>query len=131
VSFKGIGKAMFQTFECKWPSIAGYRLARLLENGPQIVNAMAMVGMIMGPDHRIDPVDIIIDELIPQIRRCIDQNARSRAFYQDRDTASPVFRLVGITITPVIANSGHARRSPASQYRQFQSHIQRRALVKS
>jgi len=122
---------MFQAIERKWSGIGGYRLTLLLENGPEIIDAVTMIGMIMRPDYGIDPVDTIVEKLVAQIGRGIHQYSRSRAFYQDRDTASPVLRLIRITITPVIADTGHARRSPASQYRQFQSHIQGRALVNS
>ena len=31
---------------------------------PQIIDPVAMIGMIMGPEHRIDPVDIIGEQLV-------------------------------------------------------------------
>jgi hypothetical protein len=65
MAFKDIGKTLLQAAKSIWPSIAGNWLARLLEHRPQIVNAVAMIGVIMRPDHRIDLINAIVEKLIP------------------------------------------------------------------
>jgi hypothetical protein len=46
------------------------------EERAQVVDAVGMVGMGMGEEHGIEPVDLRVDELLAQIRRSIDQNGR-------------------------------------------------------
>jgi len=129
--FENIGKTLLQTPERERAGIGRNRLARSLENRPQIIDAVAMIGMVMRPDHRVDMINAIVEKLVAQIGRRIDQYSGGWAFHKDRDAASAVFWFLRIAIAPVIADAWHAGRGPASQYRELQSHIQGRALEKS
>lgn len=131
MTYEHIGEALLQALECERASISGDRFALTLKNGSQIVNTMAMIGMVMRPDHRVDMINSIVEKLVAQIRRCIDQYPGRWAFHKDRDTTPAVFRFIRVAIAPVVADPRHAGRSPASQYREFQGHIQGRALEKS
>ena len=43
---------------------------------PQIVDAVAMVGMVVGPDHRLDVADLGVEQLLAQVRAGVDQDPR-------------------------------------------------------
>jgi len=131
MSIKDIGKALLQASERKGSSIARDGLAGLLEHRPQIIDTVAMIGMIMSPDHCINMINAIVEKLVAQVGRGIDQYPGGRAFHENRNAASAVFRFVGIASAPVIADPRYARRSPAPQYGELQSHIQGRALLNS
>ena len=68
VTFKDVGKAVFQALQSKRPSIARYWFSPLLEYRSEIIDTMTMIGVVMGPDHRIDLIYFIIEKLVPQIR---------------------------------------------------------------
>lgn len=70
---------------------------------------MAMIGVIVRPDHRINLVYAVVKKLIAQIRGGIDQNPGGWTFYYDRDPASPVFGFVRVADTPVVADTGYTR----------------------
>ena len=54
VTFKDVGKAVFEALQSKRPSIARYWFSPLLEYRSEIIDTMTMIGMVMGPDHGID-----------------------------------------------------------------------------
>ena len=45
----------------------------------QIVDAMGVVGMLMGDQHAVEPIDLRLEQLLAQIRRAVDQNAGAAA----------------------------------------------------
>ncbi len=49
------------------------------EQRAQVVDAVGMVGMLMGDQHAIEPIDLGVEQLLAQIRRAVDQNARAVA----------------------------------------------------
>jgi len=44
--------------------------------GAQVVDAVGLVGMLVRQEHRIDVVDIGIDELLAQVGRGVDHDTR-------------------------------------------------------
>ena len=52
----------------------------------QIVDAVGMVGVLVGVEHAVEPIDLGIEQLLAQIRRRVDQDAgaRLRAVSQPR-----------------------------------------------
>ena len=60
-----------------------HRTAERLRNGPQFVDAMAMIAVGMSDDHAIELAHVSRKQLLPQIRPAIDQNALILAFDQD------------------------------------------------
>ena len=47
-----------------------------MEQLPQVIDAMTVIGMIMRPDYRIDPRHIGGKQLFPHIGTGVDQQAR-------------------------------------------------------
>src|SRR6185312_4793157 len=82
---------------------------------PQIVDAVQMVGMRMGPKHGIDAADAGIEQLHAHIGRGIDQQDRAALLHQDRGAAPAVTRLVRIAAAPAAAHDRHAERCATSQ----------------
>jgi hypothetical protein len=50
-------------------------LAALDEERAQIVDAMGVVGVFVRIEHAVKPIDLGVEELLPQIRRRIDKDA--------------------------------------------------------
>ena len=69
---------------------------------PEIIDAVAMVGMIVGPEDRINTMDFIVEELGAQVRGRIDENASTGiAFQKNRHPCAAVLRLIWIAKAPV------------------------------
>ena len=45
------------------------------EQAAQVVDAVGVVGMLMGIEHAVDPVDAGVEELLAQVRRGVDEDA--------------------------------------------------------
>ena len=45
-------------------------------DGAEVVDAVGLVGVLMGEEHRVEMVDIGVDQLLAQIGRGIDQDPR-------------------------------------------------------
>ena len=80
MTLENIGETFFETGKSKRPRIASDWFTALLKYRPQIVYTMAMIGVIVGPNYRINRICSVIQQLIPQIRRCINQYPGGRAF---------------------------------------------------
>ncbi len=92
----------------------------------EIVDAVGVVGMIMCPDHGVEAARTGIKQLLAQIRRGVDENARLIRLDDDRGPATSVLGLVGVTLPPVVADARHARRRAGPQ----QADPHARAFVK-
>ena len=52
-------------------------LALAHEQRAQIVDAVGMVGVLVGDQHAVEPVDLRREQLLAAVRRAVDQNACS------------------------------------------------------
>ena len=63
-----------------------YRPAAAIAQNAQIIDAMAVIGVFVRPEHRIDPINFVVQQLHSQIWRGIDQQAAAGvAFNHDGD----------------------------------------------
>lgn len=62
----------------------------------QVVDAVHMVGMIVGVEHRRQPIDPGIQQLFTAIGRGVDQNRPFRSMDQDGRAAAAVAWIIGI-----------------------------------
>jgi hypothetical protein len=106
---KGIAEAALQAGQRRGPRIARNRLAPLMKKSAQIIDAMAMVGMIVRSDNGIERPNITGETLATQIGRSVDQYREAPGFDYDRHAAAAIARIIGVTVAPIIANSGHTR----------------------
>ena len=108
-SFKGVGEALLQEFERLAAGIARDGRAAMVVKLAYVIDAMTVIGMIVGPENGVDMDDIGGQQLDAHVGGRIDKEARCGAFHQDRGPCPPVLRLGGITASPVIADPGDAR----------------------
>ena len=88
----------------------------------QFIDAVAMVGMIVRPEHRVDPVDRIGEQLLAQVGRGIDQQpVAGLALDQDRHTGAAIFGLGRVAFAPIIADPRHPGRRSRTEHQQLHS----------
>ena len=79
-----------------------------------------MVGMVVGPDHRVDVADIGVEQLLAQVGAGVDQDPRRRRGSTRIETrAAAVARLGRVAVAPVIADPRHAGRRAAAEHPQL------------
>src|SRR3954468_13123875 len=112
---KGVGEAQLQAVERLTARIARHRAAAGVVELPQIVDAVAMIGMVVGPDHCLDVVDVGIEQLLAKVRAGVDQDPHPLPRDQDRRPPPPFPRLGGIALPPVVADARHPRRGARAE----------------
>src|SRR4051794_35816797 len=96
------------------------------EQPAQVVDAVGMVGVLVGVEHGVDPIDLGVEKLLAQVGRCVDQHARdagvAAALHQERCAAAAVLRVVGIGVAPAERRAWHAARGAAAEDREAKRH---------
>ena len=88
---------------------------------------MAMIRVVVRPEHGIDLVDIVGQKLRSQIGRSVDQDLMFRIVFQnDRNPAPAVARFIRVAISPVVADPGDPGRGARAEHNQ----LHERALAK-
>ena len=107
--------------------VLGGRLVEIDRNAPalmhhdraEIVDAVGLVGVLMGQEHRVEMVDIGVDQLLAQIGRGVDHDPRHAAIGsplgQQRAAAAAVLRIIGIAGAPAERGTGNAGRGSAAE----------------
>jgi hypothetical protein len=90
-SFKGIAESFPKPTDGIGPRMNRYRAADMMRDLAEIVDAMAMIGMIVRDDHAVDFDQFGRQQLFAHVRPTIDQQPFPIAFDQDRRARSPVF----------------------------------------
>ena len=101
---EAIAKAGVQCLGCGLVQVDVDRSSPRDKQPAQVVDAVGMIGMLMGEEHRVEPIDLGVEKLLAQVRRSIDQNA-SDAAPSRRSTSSDVRRrrfsgIVGVAGAP-------------------------------
>ena len=96
---------------------------------------MTVIGMIVRPEHGIQPMDIVGQKLRAQIGGRIDKNAAAGLTLQhDRNTRAPVLRVGGVALAPVRAmlatEARYAGRRTAAEDRQLHAEAFRNSAKK-
>ena len=94
-------KARFQHRECCGVGPHVHRAAHGMEDLAQIINAMGVIGMIMGDDHRIKVRHPGRQQLFAAIRPAIDQHGLAGGLNQYGDAAAAVLRVFRVAQAPV------------------------------
>src|SRR5262249_28072137 len=102
--------------------------------GTQVVDTVHLVGVLMGPDHGIDALDLGVEQLGAQVGRGIHQDGLALALDQDGAAAAALARSGGARGAPpalaaLPARPRHAARGAAAQDRH--PHALRSALANS
>ena len=94
-------KARFQHRECCRAGPHVDRAPHGVEDLAQIIDAMGVIGVIMGDNHRIKVRDPGRQQLFAAIRPAIDQHGLAGGLHQYGDTATAVLGVAWITQAPV------------------------------
>src|SRR6516164_4871248 len=83
--------------------------------------------MLVGVEHRVEPLDVRVEQLLAEVRRRIDQHAGARArriaaLNQERAPSPPVLRIGWIGVAPAEPDARHARRGSAAEDRGGERH---------
>jgi len=90
------------------------RAALLDVERAQVVDAVGVVGVLVGVEHGIEVIDVGCQELLAQVRRSVDQHAGDSSgaapFDQKRSAPAPVLRITRIAGAPAQGRARHAAR---------------------
>src|SRR6185312_5092885 len=104
----------------------GNATALVQHHRAEIVDAVGLVGMLMGKEHCVDVVDTGVDQLLAQIGRGVDYDPRramgARALGHDRAAAAAVLWIGRIAGAPAERRARHAGGGAAAQNGQCQRH---------
>src|SRR4051812_49934938 len=108
---EAIAEAQVERLRGALVEIDRHALAAVNEQAAQIVDTVAVVGMLMGIEHGVDPIDVSVEQLLAEIRRRVDQDASDAsagaALDQKRGAAPAVLRIVWIAVAPAECRARH------------------------
>ena len=105
---KDIVEALSQSSHGFSDSIAGDRTTATVAKRSQVIDPVHMVSVVMGPEHGINAVYPVGQELLAEISGSIDQDSLACTAFHDNGCPGPaVPGLSRITLTPVIADPRH------------------------
>ena len=113
--FETIGKARHDQIAGDGVEIDRHFCARVHGDGPKVVDAVGVVGVLVGEQHPIKGFDSGIEQLDPHVGRSIDQYcggpaAGPLAPEQNRAAAAVVPGVFRIACPPMAADARHAAR---------------------
>src|SRR3712207_4646421 len=82
---------------------------------PEIVDAMAVIGMIVSPDDGADVAQASVQQLFAEVRAGVDEDTGVALADEDGDAAAAVFRLVRVAQAPVVADARNAGRRATAE----------------
>ena len=92
----------------------------------QIIDAVGMVGVIVGIEHAVKPADTDVEQLLAEVGRRVDEHRRrplpAFALDQHRTAPPPVLRVCGIACAPDIADAWHAAGRAAAKDGELEGH---------
>ncbi len=87
---------------------------------------MRVVGVIVGVEHAVEPIDIDVEQLLAEVGRSVDQHIggplAALPLHQHRAAAAAVLGVRRIARAPMIADTWHAARRAAAENGELQCH---------
>src|SRR5262245_4111341 len=100
------------------------------EERAQVVNAVGVVRVLVGEEHRVKPVHLGVEKLLAQIRRGIDQNTGDAGpiapLHQQRRAPAAVSGVARIARAPAQRGARNATRGTGAEDREARRHAARR-----
>src|SRR4051794_12480954 len=116
---EAIGKPRHDVFRGRLIEINRNPPSLMQHDRAEIVDAVGLVGVLVGQEYRIDVIDVGVDQLLAQVGRGIDHDPRGavRAGTLDhqRAAAATVFWIVGIAGAPAEGRSRYAGGGAAAE----------------
>src|SRR5262249_29944653 len=123
---EAVGEPRHDVLGGRLVEIDGNSTALMQHHRPQIVDAMGLIGVLMGEIHGVDVIDVRIDQLLAQVGRGVDHDprrtVRAGPFDQQRATAAAIFGILGIAGAPAERRTGDAGGGAAAKDRERQCH---------
>ena len=123
---EAIGEPRHDVFGGRLVEVDRNAAALVQHDRTQIVDAVGLVGVLMGQVHRVDVIDLGVDQLLAQVGRGVDHDprgaVRARALDQQRAAAAAVLRIVGIAGAPAERRARYAGGGAAAEDRQRHRH---------
>jgi hypothetical protein len=82
---------------------------------PQVVDAVDVVGVLVGVEHRVHLPDAGREELEPQLGRSIEQDGAAVGLEEGAGAGAPVPRIVGAADRAVAPDLGHTERGAGAE----------------
>jgi hypothetical protein len=82
-SFKGISEPLDEAPQRFGPRVKRYGPLKPVCYLPKVIDAMAMIGVIVGDDDMVDRRHIGREQLLPEVRPAVDQQLLAPAFDQN------------------------------------------------
>ena len=135
--FEAITEPGVHHFRVKLVEVNVNQLPALDEKRTQVVDAMGMVGVLVGVENAVEPIDVGVEKLLAQIGRGVHQHAREPLpslprlrgrgrlgvpLDQERGAPAPVLRVFRIAVTPAQSRPRHAAGRATAENGDFQGH---------
>ena len=114
-ALKGIGKTALKPLQSARTRVKRNWATGRLGNLTEVVDAMAMVGMVVGDDHTGQIDQLGCEQLRAHVGTAIDKQVIAVALNHNRGAGAPVSRFAGIARAPVIADAWYAGRRSAAE----------------
>src|SRR5262245_28364875 len=99
------------------------------EEPAQVVDAVGMIGVLVGEEHGVQPVDLGVEQLLAQVGRGVDQHAGNAhpvaPLHQQRRPAPPVPGIAGIAVSPAQGGTRNAAGGAAAEDCEAERHAVR------
>ena len=106
-----------QVAHCPGRGVNRHRAVGQFAKAPQVIEPGHVVGVGMGENRRVDPLQSLPQGLRAEIRRGIHQNDGLPGFHEDRGAQSPVALVVGPAYPAVAGYEGNALGRACSEER--------------
>ena len=110
--FKNIGESLSNSERCLLVHIHIQGAAHGQAQGPQIVDAVRVVGVRVAQKDAVEPLDLGVDQLLAQVGRGVHENRcralRPEALDKHRAAAATVLRVGRVASAPPFRDPRHA-----------------------
>ena len=125
---EAIGEALPELLSGQLVVIHGNPPPPVIGHHAQIIDAVGMVGMVMGEKHAVEPADAHVQQLLAEVRRAVDEHIGRALFafplHQHRAAPPPVLRVCRIARAPDVADTGHAAGRAAAEDGELERHAE-------
>ena len=109
LAFEYIVETSKEVLACPGVGETGQRVASIIAHDAQVIDAVAMICVVVRPEDRIDFLNSIGQQLGSQIGRGVDEDTLPGVVLDyDRYTATAVSRLRWVAFAPVIPDTRNA-----------------------
>ena len=110
-----VSEALRQSFEDVSPGVERDWRVQYLRKSTEVVDAVAMVRMVVRDDEAVHATDVCGQQLFPHVRAAINEQPLTGGLNQDGCPSAPIARLCRVACAPIIPDPWYASRGPAAE----------------